>query len=173
MPTPKKTNKYAATAWSTEVFIDLEVPSGQLCQVRRPGVEGLVRMGLLDKMDSITSMIDDKHLKRVKGEKVIDAKSLMSDPGAIVKAMESIDKIVEYVIVQPQVVRPVRVDSDDDGSTTEVQLSEDELVPGVLYTSMIDIQDKMFIYQYAVGGSKDLEKFRKSTEQVIGSMETS
>lgn len=164
MPNPD--NKYALTGWTANVFTDLECPSGQVCQVRRPGVEGLVRHGLLDKVDSITSMINEKHIKRVKGEKVINEKSLMSDPQSLMKAMSTIDKVVCFVVVQPHIELPIKV---VDG--VEQDLPEDEYVDGVVYTSMVGIEDKMFIFNYSVGGSKDLEKFRIRSGQPVSSVD--
>lgn len=164
MPNPD--NKYALTGWSAELFADLQVPSGQICQVRRPGVEGLVRMGLLDKVDSLTGIVDQKHIKRVKGQKVIDEKSLMSDPEALLQAMSTIDKVLCHVVVQPRIERPV---VEVDGK--EHELPESEYVAGVVYTSMVGIEDKMFIFNYAVGGSKDLEKFRQRVGKFIPSLD--
>ena len=164
MPNPD--NKYALTGWSAELFTDLEVPSGQVCQARRPGVEGLVRMGLLDKVDSLTGIVDSKHIKRVKGQKTIDEKSLMSDPESLLKAMATIDKVICYVVVQPHIQPAVKT---VDGQ--EVPLTDEEYEPGVVYTSMISIEDKMFIFNYAVGGSKDLEKFRQRIGKPLSSLD--
>lgn len=163
---PNPANKYALTGWSSELFVDLEVPSGQMCQVRRPGVEALVRLGLLDKVDAITGVVNEKHIKRVKGQVTINAKSLMNDPDALINAMSTIDKVMCHVIVQPKVELPVKVVDDQ-----EVVLPETEYVPGVVYSSMISIEDKMFIFQYAVGGSKDIEKFRNRIGESVSSMD--
>lgn len=164
MPNPD--NKYAPTSWSAELFVDLEVPSGQTCQVRRPGVQNLVRLGLLDQTDFVTSMINEKHIKRVKGQSTINTKSLMADPESLIKAMATIDKVLCYVVVQPQLKLAMKV---VDGK--EQELPESEYEPGVIYTSMIDLNDKMFVFQYAVGGSKDLEKFRDRIGESLSSMD--
>jgi hypothetical protein len=164
MPNPD--NKYALTGWSSEAYVDLTVPSGQVCQVRRPGVEGLVRMGLLDKVDSLTSMVNDKHIKRVKGQKVIDEKSLMSDPESLLKAMSTIDRILCHVVVQPHIELAVKT---VDGQ--EISLTEDDYEPGVVYSSMVGLEDKMFIFNYSVGGSKDLEKFRQRIGKPLSSLD--
>jgi hypothetical protein len=164
MPNPD--NKYALTGWSPNLYVDLEVPSGQMCQVRRPGVEGLIRMGLLDKVDAITSIVNEKHIKRVKGQPTINEKTLMADPDALLTAMSTIDKVMCHVIVQPSVKRPVvAVDG------VEQELPESEYEPGVVYTSMIAIEDKMFIFNYAVGGSKDIEKFRNRIGESVSSVD--
>lgn len=163
MPIP---DKYAPTAWTSELFTDLELPSGQLCQVRRPGVQGLVQLGLLDKVDSITSMVDQKHIKRVRGQKTIDQKSLMTDPKALMDAMTTIDKILTHVVVQPKLkLSFVEVDGQI------IQIEESEYEDGVIYTSMVGIEDKMFIFNYAVGGSKDLEKFRERIGESVSSLD--
>lgn len=163
MPPSKKTtadNKYAATAWSTEQFSDLTCPSGQLCQVRRPGAEGLMRLGLLDQTKGLTALVDQKHLKRVKGQSEINttalARDLVKDPAEALKIMGTIDKIVKYVVVQPELQLPFKTSPDGQ----DVPLLDNERVQGTIYTDMIEMEDRLFIFHYAVGGSSDLERFR-------------
>jgi len=44
---------------------------------------------------------------------------------------------------------------------------QDDLV----YADMIDIEDKMFIFNFAVGGTRDVEQFRAGSLQSLGSMD--
>lgn len=175
MPHPDE-NRYAPTTWTAEQLVDLTVPSGQLCSVRRPGVEGLIRQGLLQKTDSLTSLVDNKHIKRVKGEKQVNVASLMTDMDALLKVMDTVDQIMEYVVVQPKLVRAVKTipvldpDGEETDKTEEVPLNEDERIEGVIYTDYVSVEDRMFIFQYAVGGSKDLEQFRKRFRESTGGL---
>ncbi len=53
--TPSQSDPYAATAWGQSANdptpTDLTVPSGQRCLVRRPGLEQLLREGVLFETD--------------------------------------------------------------------------------------------------------------------------
>jgi len=178
MPTRAK-SKYAATAWATEVTIDLEVPSGQLCLVRRPGIAGLVKAGVLDSLDALTGIVQTDHIERVKSGKgeisKEDIAALAGDKAKLLEALELADKVVEYVVVQPSVFRAIARDEtgkpvlDEDGK--ESPLSEADRMPGQVYTDMVDLMDKMFIFQFVVGGVRDLETFRKEFGEVVGDLE--
>jgi hypothetical protein len=165
-------NKYAATAWGVEQFVDLMVPSGQMCQVRRPGTEGLMRMGLLDKTKGLMALVDTKHIKRVKGsvdqkavsEKV--AQEISNNPEKINELMSTIDKIVKYVVIQPELALPFKISP----SGEEIALLDSEREQGVIYTDFISLEDRMFLFQYAVGGSSDLERFRGEFGESLASL---
>lgn len=152
--------RYAPTTWGTAAgtFLeDLVVPSGQLCQVRRPGVEGLIQAGVLNDLDSLTAIVDNKHVKRALGQKQIDASQLKIDGKMIENIMHVTDRIVCYVVVQPRIEMtpndPTRRES------------------GVIYADMVDLQDKMFILNYAVGGTRDLERFRGELAESVRSLD--
>lgn len=175
MPTRAK-SKYAATSWATEVLLDLEVPSGQLCQVRRPGIPGLVKAGVLDSLDALTGIVQTDHIERVKSGKgeidKVDVAALAADKEKLLEALELSDKVVEYVVLQPSVLRPVVRDEAGEPVKPEVPLPEKDRVPGQVYTDMVDLMDKMFIFQFVVGGVRDLETFRKEFGEVVGDLET-
>jgi hypothetical protein len=148
-------NKYAATAWGkTDKGVDLKCPSGQLCRVSRPGVENLIKLGLLDKLDGLTGLVDQKHIKRVKGGKApdLDVESLLRDPKSLTAALETMNKIVVHVVLEPQLT-----------------LEEDE---EKIHIDNVDMDDRAFIFQFATGGTSDLEQFRKQREKVTRSLES-
>lgn len=192
---PKKNkDKYVATAWGGQHLVDLEMPSGQLAQVRRPGVTGLVKAGLLDSLDSLTGLVQTEHIDRVrKGASTTkeitpeEIKALASDSGRLVDVLTLMDRVIEYVVVQPQVLRPVQRDeqgrpvktwrgklNDDTGEQVleELDLPDGERVPGMVYTDQIDPVDKVYIFQFVVGGVRDLEQFREEFGETMGSLES-
>lgn len=80
------------------------------------------------------------------------------DPGAIDDMLALIDNAtVECWILPPTALPP---EKDEEGN--ELTERSDE----VLYTDEIDDQDKLFVFQWAIGGSDDLETFRE--EQAAG-----
>ena len=180
-------NKYAPTAWGAPKLVDLEVPSGQLCQVHPPGVEQLIAAGVLENVDTLTSLIDKKHIKRVQGKalpgsaaarkaapvdnddiampdgSVVSKASLLQDQNNLVKVFGLVDRITVVMVVQPQVL-PVPEDP-------ALRVPMAELIEnGQVYTDMIDMMDKMYIFQYAVGGGTDLEQFRQQFASGMGSL---
>lgn len=166
------TDKYTPTTWGQELTQDLETPSGQLCQVRMPGVQQMVAAGVFESIDTLTSVISEKHIKRVQGRNQkqgqpveIDTSSLMKDPQNLVKVFEVVDKVVEHMVLKPEVRRPVKK-----VEGTEVPLAFDDREDHVVYTDKIDLMDRMFIFQYAVGGSTDVESFRQQFKQGVGGM---
>ncbi|MGE3487451.1 MAG: hypothetical protein AB7L09_22245 [Nitrospira sp.] len=165
-------NKYAATTWGKPQYEDLEVPSGQLCQVRLPGVQQMIAAGVIDSADTLTTLVDQKHIKRVQGraagkapEKQIDPQSLMRDPENLKKLFAVIDRVCIHMVVQPTVVSCLR---DVDGEQEVIPL--EDRTDGVIYSDQIDMLDKMFIFQYAVGGGTDLDSFRKQFGEAVGSL---
>lgn len=172
-------SKYAPTVWGVETFSDLTMPSGQLCQVRQPGVQAMIASGVLEAADTLSTLVDEKHIKRVAGKapnlaKDIDAQSLLSDTDNMTRVFNVVDKVTAYIVVQPSVIRPIRTIPDENrpGEVIELPLSPGERVTGQIYTDMVEIQDKMYLFQYAVGGNTDLERFRQQFDSNVGSLAT-
>jgi hypothetical protein len=177
-----KANKYAATSWGSENLMDLTVPSGQTCQVRRPGVTGLIKAGVLDSLDSLSSIVTTDHIDRVEKGKdphvtAEDMKALSRNKDGLLRAVELADKVTLYCVVQPPlspiplVRNPVtgEPELDDDMRPIEIPLEGRE--PGHIYVDQVDLTDKMFILQFVVGGVADLEQFREGFGETLGSMD--
>ncbi len=160
---PQPTNPqspYAPSQWgssTSEGVADVIMPSGQLAQLRKPGVQGLMAAGVLHKIDSLTALVDQKHIQRVKGRPdSLNVEKLMEDSETIQEVLHTVDRVVCYAVVQPAVVMT------PNDVTSRVQ--------GVVYTDMIDIDDRMFIMNYAVGGTADAEQFRIERDQAMGNI---
>lgn len=177
-----KTPKYGKR-WTTNL-VDLELPSGELCQVRRPGVQGLIKAGVLHSLDSLTSIVQTETIPKSDGKPVPkdqSIKAIVNDPAKFDKMMEQTDKIVCFVVTQPKVhsnLRPVRQLVDDeldlwedvvkDGEKVFEEIPEEDRDPELVYVDYIDAIDKMFIMNFAVGGSSDLAEFRAATQASLG-----
>lgn len=168
-PKAETEGKYAVNTWgSIGGYEDLTVPSGQLCLVKRPGVQGLMAAGVLHNIDGLTAMVNQKHIKRVKGgpssvapgvpdPASLDMQSILKDPEALDSIMHTVDRVVCHVVIKPEVTM----------TPNDVTRRRD----GVIYADMVDLVDKMFIFNFAVGGSRDLETFRGGLGEAVGSLD--
>jgi len=178
-----KTPKYGKR-WTTNL-VDLELPSGELCQVKRPGVQGLIKAGVLHSLDSLTSIVSSETIPLAEGKPIPKDKTveaIAADPEKFSKMMEQTDKIVCFVVTQPKVhsnLRPKRELVDEDADLWEdvkdkddqpvfEEIPEEERDPELVYVDYIDAIDKMFIMNFAVGGSADLTDFREKTASSLG-----
>jgi hypothetical protein len=172
----EKANKYAATSWAKDYTCDLKVPSGQLCLVRRPGPAGLIAAGVLDSLDVLTGLVQTEHVDRVEpspeGERRkeelaqvsnADLLEIAKNPERLAKAMELVDKVICYVVLQPPLL-PV---PEADPETGEVP----SRVPDSAYIDMVDIEDKFYIFNFVLGGTEDLVAFREKFSASVGSLE--
>lgn len=156
-------SKYAPDAWisgGVGGMEDFTVPSGQLCLVRRPGMEGLMKSGVLHNVDTLSQIVNEKHLKRTKGnpDGEINISSLMEDQEGLDQVTLVIDKVICHCVVKPEIHR----------APNDVTLRQ----PGVVYTDMVDLIDKMAIFNFVVGGTRDMESFRAGLDELMGSVET-
>lgn len=170
-------DEFAPQVWGstpgTTELTPITVPSGQRALVRRPGMEGLIGAGVLMEVDNLTALVDRKHVKRIKsGQSIteeIDTASLMSDPGELTKIMRIVDRTLPYIVVRPEV--RLHFTELEDGTIQPFTADEREQqrasgFTGV-YTDQIDIEDRMFLFSFGVGGSSDLERFRRESEAFV------
>lgn len=152
-------DKYTPTAWGSQLGLaeDLMTPSKQLCLVRRPGIQGLVDAGVLHDVDFLTQFVNNKHIRRVSGKPEIDANAVLKNPDALKKATHLIDRVVCHCVLKPH----VEMTPND----------PTQRVDGHIYADMIDDTDKMFIFNYAVGGTRDAERFLRETRTVMGTLD--
>lgn len=118
----------------------LQVPSGNTALVRNSGMQVFLTKGLIP--NSLLPIVR----KAMSGkEPEINLDDITEDQLADMVTL--FDAITVHCVVEPAVL-PVPADG-------EVRDSE------ALYVDDVDFDDKMFIFQWVVGGTRDLEQFRK------------
>jgi hypothetical protein len=170
-PTPKSaqrgpTEVTTASAWrkQTTEGTPLVVPSGNTCLVRpSSGLEMFVRNGSIP--NSLMPIIQDAINKgKPPSTKDLD---MQANPDLLESVLELTDTACVFMVMEP-VVKPVP--HDDNGEVIPFSQREKG---DFLYVDEILFEDKMFIFNWAVGGTADLEKFRQelgaSLELVPGS----
>lgn len=149
---------------------ELVLPSGQTCLAVRLGMEGLLAAGILTEADSLTATVQ-QHTRKVKGGKgpdhtALNEQSLLRDPTALRSIITLADKAMPAIVQSPSVL--LHYTMNEDGSTR--MLTQDERQPGQVYTDMIGLDDKMFLFDWAVGGLAAMTNFRQESTSDVGSM---
>lgn len=150
--------------WKRSVkAIELQVPSGNTCLARRVDLRKLLNAG------SIPNLLMPIVREAMKG-KQFDASELMEniDEEKITQMLELMDTIVLECILQPQ-VHPVPMRTVD-GKPEPVPTTERD--ESKLYIDEVDFEDRQFIFNWAVGGTKDLERFRQEQASYMEGVHT-
>lgn len=152
--TPRKqTGATSAKAWKGKTSMkphELEVPSGNVCLVQRVGMESLVKGGMIP--NSLLGMVSDQLEKASKGKAMteLDEAQMMAqlqdNPEKLQEMFDMVDLITMQVVIEPK-LEPVPEDDND---------RDDDL----LYVDQVDLEDKLFIFDWVVGGVGDVASFR-------------
>ena len=156
MGNPKKSSKRAtqASAWKGKKRGEpLDLPSGNTALVRAVGMQTFMQQGYIP--NSLMSTVQEAITKG----KAPDLSKVEVTPQALQEMAEMMDRVCVYCIVEPKVL-PVPAD-------------EDERDEESLYIDEVDLADKTFIFQFAVGGTRDLEKFREGLPEGVGALPAS
>jgi len=121
----------------------LVVPSGNTCLVRTPGMQVFIKQGLIP--NSLMPIVQEA-MNKGKAPKNLEFDP-DKNPELLNEMMDLMDAVTVYCVIEPKV--------------EPEPATEDERRDDVLYVDEVDFNDKMFIFQYAVGGTADLAKFRE------------
>lgn len=181
-------------------FVELVLPSvdedsgeHHVVLVRRPDPMIMVEEGLLDDFDTLTGIVGLK-IAEVEGQtkeqreaaETAQLKAFAENVKAIQDGMQMVDKMVIAIVVEPTVRRPFAIEMDDAGNAKldgrgrvtyarnvrgeEIPILDSERDDNVVYTDEIPIENRIFIMNYAVGGTRDLESFREGLDATMERM---
>lgn len=158
---PPVNNVWANTA-PLSIGENRTLPSGQTCVARHLGIEDLVAAGILEHADSLTSLVDEKHVRKVRGGRgpdrdQVNMQSVMKDANALRSILTVADKAIPIIVLDPVV--KLHYVSTDNGTR---MLGVDEREPGVVYTDQIGLADKMDLFSWAMGDVEGLQSFRNT-----------
>ena len=159
-------NPYAPVGWKKKqrVEFDLELPSGQRCKVARLERDDLLRLDLMQHLDTFTPLLlgdndmsDDERQSKM-------TKMVQDDPVALNKMLKAIDKVVMACTIAPAIT--------EDKSLVNYGGPENWADPNFVATVHIDDVDtfeRMFIFGAAFGRSMDdLKSILEQAEGVDG-----
>lgn len=158
----KKTSAKPTTknTWKRNKGEELELPSGNVALVKRPGMETFLQEGLIP--DTLMPLINEA-IAKGKGappEKLAEA---TKDPKVIIEMMDAMDRVVAKVVIEPKVLWH----KDSEGN----EIPETDRDEDLIYTDDVVFEDKSFIFNYAVGGTRDLERFRSEAQAGLESVQ--
>lgn len=167
-PADASPDRYAPTAWKSG-RVELTLPSGQLCLVQRIPIARMAEDGIIDDFDSLSALVGEQHISKKsrshgppqrqasKMQMDLQVKKMLGDPEQFQKVLRTVDKVVMAVVVMPK-IQPV---PDDD----------EERDPHAAYIDWVADDDKGFVMQWAFGGTKDLERFRRELVELGDGMD--
>lgn len=150
------------------VVWDVEVPSGSVIKMTRPGVQGLTKAGLIDSFDTLTTIVQGETIPKAQGLPAVDyakaARAASADPARIQQMLDMMDKIAMHVVVEPRLSEtPVLSEEDKAAGKTLDDIEEVDKA----YIHYVSEEDKAFIMNVAMGGSTDLERFRAESSALV------
>jgi len=174
----------------------LTLPSGQTCQAKPIGMEGVLQSGIMGAADSLTAYVGKEYIRKVRGARgkadaeELNVQMLMKDPSALGRIVLMVDTITPLVVTEPEVIRHF-VDVEVDGKQDTRKISEADRVcrecgvmrkdhdterdrhdwTSAIYTDMIGMEDKMFLFHFALSGVRDVESFREAASAAVGTVE--
>jgi hypothetical protein len=168
-PTPASEWKGALNVEGT----DLELPSDNVARVRQISPQAFLQSGMIP--DPLRP-ISNQAINSKKGLPPTTMKKMMEDPKQVGAALELFDRTITYVVLEPKILMPPpctecgelisgKVHGDDNA---DHDYNETARKPGVLYADQIDLTDKQFIFQWCMGGVRELEPFRQESPTVVG-----
>ena len=180
MATSKATN---AKSWKKSAGtepIPLELPSGNTALVKRPGLPQMLASKLFpDSLTAIAQKAVDSGKGRAASSKTTDKMlaSVMADESKLADLFDTFDKAAAMVVQEP--ICMYHMQKGEDGKM--VSMSEEDRITAavaknldpddVIWTDEVDLEDKMFIFQFCVGGTADLESFREQLSESVESLE--
>jgi hypothetical protein len=128
------------------------LPSGNAMVLKKTSLSAFLQTGTIPNslIRMMQSAMGDKTGKKVE----LEVAELMKDPDGLRDMFVAVDAFVCAVALEPKVY-PVPANEQD---------RDDEL----LYVDEMELDDKMFIFQRAVGGAEDAAPFRQESTPGVG-----
>jgi hypothetical protein len=144
----------------------VELPSGKVVKIKRLGLVTLISENLLG--DQLTGLAQ-KAVDAGKGIDPAKTEELAADPAAISQMLLTFDAVTLRTWVQP---RPRAAVYPEGHERAGQPLDDEDRDDEILYVDEIDMDDKIFTFNYVSGGSSDLEQFRKELAQPMAGIPT-
>jgi len=128
---------------------ELEVPSGNICLVDRQMLDSMLSAG------KIPSMLVGLVQKAIESNEEFDVMTYNWSDEELTGVFQLIDSTIVSHVKEPQ-VQPVPEDEKDRD-------------PDLLYVDEVDFDDKAFIFQFVIGGTASLAKFRSESPRTVAS----
>lgn len=156
--------------------ITLPLPSGLTVVARRVDLTTFLQQG--DVPNALLEIVSEalEKGKAMDTSAIINEDDQKVDMEMVNDMFESVNAVVIQSLVSPKVHPLVwtQEDLDNDeipeGQEVGEEIDEEDRDDNVLYVDEVEPEDKMFIFQWAVGGTADLATFREESSQDLASL---
>lgn len=175
-----------ARQWKGKIAVEgqeLPLPSTNTALVRQLEPTAFVNSGLIP--DPLTGLVR-KAIHNKQGLNPKDLERIADDPKQLSAALELFDRVLTFVVIEPVILMPppcdVKIQGEPCGqyANTDVHREsmssghhayhEGERDPEVLYADQVTMDDKMFIFQWALGGTSNLTQFREEQQRGLDTL---
>jgi hypothetical protein len=179
MPSPNDSNFTPNAVWASAPregeTHELTLPSGQTCLARKVSIQSMIETGLMGYVDSLTASVE-QYTRRIKGGKgvpdgtpEIDS-AILKDPQALKVLIQVADLVTPHIVASPTVL--LHFTEQVVGKTRATKMiPASERIEGQIYTDQIDIEDKMFLFDWGLGGIAALQSFRGEPGGDVGGVD--
>lgn len=153
-----KKSATAAKSWKKATKLaELDLPSGNTALVKPMRITTMLAEGFFP--DSLRAIVMQQLSEEKPSEEATAGaiQEAFGDMNKLTEMFDVFDRICLAVVKEPQVLPAPENEADRD---------ED-----LLYIDEVDQEDKMFIFQWAVGGDRDIDTFRAESGLGVGSLE--
>jgi len=151
----------SASTWkksSQGEAVQLKVPSGNVALVKNLGMRAFISRGLIP--NTLLPIVTEA-LERGKPPSGRVLAEEIGKKGT--KALEDVFDLVDRVVIEC-VVDPV---------VSKIPEEDETRDPELLYVDEVDLEDKMFIFQWVVGGTRDIARFRAEYQADVDNIQSS
>lgn len=152
---------------------DVPLPSGKVARLRRPGMEMFIRAGSIpNSLLPIVTTAIDKAKAGGDGDIPDDAlEAMVTDPEKMDDIVVLVNRVTMESMVEPK-AHPVPTEEELAGNLEERsdECDSSGRLRAQLYVDEVDLQDRFFIFNYAVGGTQDVERFRGELGGSVGTV---
>lgn len=173
----------SASQWNKIKTVEVSLPSGNVCLLRRPGLVQLLSANIFpdDLLKIIGDAMEDAR-SRLKGQEPEERpeknddelfEELMNNPAKLTRMYEIFDRVLVYAVVDPVVAFHKFEEGDKipDGLSVGDVIPDELRDPEKLYSDHVDDFDKNFIFSFVTGGSADLSRFRQEQAAIVAGVE--
>lgn len=155
-------NPYVVTGWRPRTWheFDVTLPSGQLCRIRRLERDDLIRMDLLQYLDTFTPMLLEDTMSDADRERLM-TDEVKKNPAALQQMLRAIDKVVMSATIRPQITE----DPNKVNYGNEADWANPNFVPVALLDD-INTEERMYIFGACFGS--DMDALKRLLEQTKG-----
>lgn len=162
---------------------EVTLPSGNTCLVRQLAPDAFLSSGVIP--DGLSAIVT-KAIKSKKGLPPGLEEKMSKDPKQLRQALLTIDQAVCYVVIEPNLQMPPKCKIAMMGEPCETYVDspqhtekdhphhhdfvEGDREKDVLYADQVSLEDKMYIFQYAVGGINSVKQFRGELSGSVGAV---